>query len=134
MLCASILCTGNASDLSAITHCRSTLLKAMGQGLVVGFPKNLHTLYVEQLEGTDAAMSVLNTVTQADKEMLSWRQKASLLQVTSSHLPGSTFVLIHWLCPHCSVSHSALGSRASLTLIEAEAHMLRAAIFSVQQC
>ena len=60
---------------------RSTLLRAIGQGLVVGFPKNLHALYVEQLEGTDGAMSVINTVMQADKEVLSWRQKASLLQV-----------------------------------------------------
>ncbi len=63
---------------------RSTLLRAIGQGLVVGFPKNLHALYVEQLEGTDGAMSVINTVMQADKEVLSWRQKASLLQVPTT--------------------------------------------------
>ena len=48
---------------------------------MVGFPKNLHALYVEQLEGTNGAMSVINTVMQADKEVLAWRQKASLLQV-----------------------------------------------------
>lgn len=52
----------------------------MGEGLVVGFPKNLHALYVEQLEGMDADLSVLDTVMQADKEVLTWRHQASLLQ------------------------------------------------------
>lgn len=47
---------------------------------MVGFPKTIHALYVEQLEGTDGNMSVLNTVMQADKEVLVWRQQASLLQ------------------------------------------------------
>ena len=47
----------------------------------MGFPKHLHALYVEQLEGTDGAVSVLETVMQADKEVLSWRQHASQLQV-----------------------------------------------------
>ncbi len=47
---------------------------------MVGFPKNLHALYVEQLEGTDADLSVLDTVMQADKEVLTWRHQASLLQ------------------------------------------------------
>jgi len=63
---------------------RSTLLKAIGQGIVVGFPRNLHALYVEQLEGTDGNMSVINTIMQADKEVLVWRQQAALLQV---HIP-----------------------------------------------
>jgi len=63
---------------------RSTLLKAIGQGIVVGFPRNLHGLYVEQLEGTDGNMSVINTIMRADKEVLVWRQQASLLQV---HIP-----------------------------------------------
>ena len=66
---------------SSYLVCRSTLLRAIGQGLVVGFPKNLHALYVQQLEGTDGAMSVFNTVMQADKEVLAWRQHAALLQV-----------------------------------------------------
>ena len=47
----------------------------------MGFPKNLHALYVQQLEGTDGAMSVFDTVMQADKEVLAWRQHAALLQV-----------------------------------------------------
>ena len=67
--------------LSSCQACRSTLLRAIGQGLVVGFPKNLHALYVQQLEGTDGAMSVFDTVMQADKEVLAWRQHAALLQV-----------------------------------------------------
>ena len=71
----------DAFFLSSCQACRSTLLRAIGQGLVVGFPKNLHALYVQQLEGTDGAMSVLDTVMQADKEVLAWRQHAALLQV-----------------------------------------------------
>lgn len=47
---------------------------------MVGFPKNLRALYVEQLEGTNADLSVLDTVMQADKEVLTWRHQASLLQ------------------------------------------------------
>ena len=52
---------------------------------MVGFPRNLHALYVEQLEGTNAALSVLDTVMQADKEVQTWRQQAALLQVAPFH-------------------------------------------------
>lgn len=59
---------------------RSTLLRAIGQGLVVGFPKNMHALFVEQLESTDVKLSTLETVMQADKDVLTWRQHSMLLQ------------------------------------------------------
>ena len=61
--------------------CRSTLLKAIGQGLVVGFPKNIRALYVDQLEGVDDHSTVLEVVMSADKEVITWRQQAQLLEV-----------------------------------------------------
>ncbi len=61
--------------------CRSTLLKAIGLGLVVGFPTNLRALYVDQLEVTEECSSVLEVVMNADKEVLTWRRQAQLLQV-----------------------------------------------------
>ncbi len=88
-----LLITTVLGRLMLATGSRSTLLRAIGQGLVVGFPKNLHALYVEQLEGTDGAMSVLNTVMQADKEALSWRQHASQLQVANSRTPHQCIFL-----------------------------------------
>jgi ATPase subunit of ABC transporter with duplicated ATPase domains len=45
---------------------KSSLLKAIGWGLVVGFPKNLRCLYVDQLEGVDLQQSCLDVVLQAD--------------------------------------------------------------------
>jgi ATPase subunit of ABC transporter with duplicated ATPase domains len=45
---------------------KSSLLKAIGWGLVVGFPKNLRCLYVDQLEGVDLQQSCLEVVLQAD--------------------------------------------------------------------
>ncbi len=66
--------------------CRSTLLKAIGQGLVVGFPTNLRALYVDQLEVAEGCSSVLEVVMNADKEVLTWRKQAQLLQVHMVHL------------------------------------------------
>jgi hypothetical protein len=45
---------------------KSSLLKAIGWGLVVGFPKNLRCLYVDQLEGVDLQQPCLEVVLQAD--------------------------------------------------------------------
>ncbi|CAL8465918.1 g5454 [Coccomyxa elongata] len=59
---------------------KSTLLKAIGQGLVVGFPTNLRALYVDQLEVAEECSSVLEVVMNADKEVLTWRRQAQLLQ------------------------------------------------------
>lgn len=45
---------------------KSTLLKAMGMGLMVGFPKNLRCLYVDQLEGMGPEQRVVEVVLGAD--------------------------------------------------------------------
>ncbi|KAI7843107.1 hypothetical protein COHA_003278 [Chlorella ohadii] len=47
---------------------KSTLLKAMGWGLMIGFPKNLRCLYVDQLEGVDPQQTAIQVVVQADTE------------------------------------------------------------------
>jgi hypothetical protein len=65
---------------------RSTLLRAIGEGLVVGFPKNLRALYVDQLEGGTEQGSVLETVMAADRDVVRWRQQAALLQACASRL------------------------------------------------
>ena len=64
-----------------MTSLRSTLLRAIGAGLVVGFPSNLHALYVDQLVSTSAECSVMELVMDADKAVVLWRQQADLLQV-----------------------------------------------------
>lgn len=60
---------------------RSTLLKAIGKGLVVGFPRNLRALYVDQLEVAEKHRTVLEVVMSADKDVLTWRRQAQQLQV-----------------------------------------------------
>lgn len=65
---------------------RSTLLRAIGEGLVVGFPKNIRALYVDQLEGGSEQGSVLQTIMAAEKDVVRWRQQAALLQVPANLL------------------------------------------------
>ena len=48
---------------------KSTLFKSLGHRLLIGFPKNIRVLYVEQLLASDS-MSVLETVMEADKVAL----------------------------------------------------------------
>lgn len=45
---------------------KSSLLKAMGWGLVVGFPKSLRCLYIDQLEGVDPGLTPVEVVVAAD--------------------------------------------------------------------
>lgn len=45
---------------------KSTLLKALGWRLVVGLPRSLRCLYVDQLEGADPEATPVELVTQAD--------------------------------------------------------------------
>ncbi len=47
---------------------KSTLLRALGWRLLVGFPDNIRVLYVDQLEDGDASRSVLRVVLDADRE------------------------------------------------------------------
>ena len=46
---------------------KSTLLRALGRGLVVGLPSRLRALYVDQLEGADAGRSATALVVAADE-------------------------------------------------------------------
>jgi hypothetical protein len=78
---AGKLCACALSGLMVGWICRSTLLKAIGRGLVVGFPRNIRALYVDQLEVSEERSSVLEVVTSADKEVVLWRRQAQLLQV-----------------------------------------------------
>ena len=68
---------------------RSTLLRAIGEGLVVGFPSNLHALYVDQLKTPAGQRSVLDFVMDAAEDVVTWRQQAHLLQVIRLHKQGS---------------------------------------------
>lgn len=47
---------------------KSTLLKVIGDHSLVGFPENLRTLYIAQLDVADSDRSVLDTVLAADEE------------------------------------------------------------------
>ena len=81
---------------------------------MVGFPRNLHALYVEQLEGTDGALSVLDTVMQADREVQTWRQQAALLQVANfaiAHVIASSYhrlLALHHVPAPCTQCGSLL--------------------------
>ncbi|KAJ3078052.1 hypothetical protein HK102_004768, partial [Quaeritorhiza haematococci] len=60
---------------------KSTLLKVMGSGQLIGFPTNVRTLYVEQLdEGVEADKSVVDIVLSADWKSVRCRQEAEILQ------------------------------------------------------
>ena len=48
---------------------------------MVGFPRNLRALYVDQLDGASEAACVLEIVMAADADVLRWRQQSVLLQV-----------------------------------------------------
>ena len=57
---------------------KSTLFKALGYGLLIGFPKNIRVLYVEQMLTTSNA-SVLNAVMEADKVSMRAVKEFSML-------------------------------------------------------
>ena len=52
---------------------KSTLFKAMGYNLLIGFPKNIRVMFVEQLESVDEKSRVVDVVMAAD--LKSWRAK-----------------------------------------------------------
>lgn len=51
----------------------------------MGFPSNLHVLYVDQLKATTSETSVVETVMDANKDVIKWRRQSALLQVRSWH-------------------------------------------------
>ncbi|KAG0099944.1 hypothetical protein BGZ93_005029 [Podila epicladia] len=60
---------------------KSTLLKAIGYGQLIGFPLNIRTLYIEQLPSdTPEGQSVVETVLAADTERTLLLSEARMLQ------------------------------------------------------
>ncbi len=56
---------------------------------MVGFPRTIRALYVDQLEVSEECSSVLEVVMSADKEVVLWRRQAQQLQVQSPHTVAS---------------------------------------------
>lgn len=59
---------------------KSTLLKAIGHGQLIGWPKNIRVLYVEQLEDVDTDQSVIDIVLKADKRSMRAKRDVEILQ------------------------------------------------------
>ncbi|KAJ1545317.1 hypothetical protein HK405_008008, partial [Cladochytrium tenue] len=59
---------------------KSTLLKCLGYKLLIGFPKNVRVLYVEQLETRDASTRVLDIVLDADNRAQGCLEETKILQ------------------------------------------------------
>ncbi|KAG0049379.1 hypothetical protein BGZ83_005838 [Gryganskiella cystojenkinii] len=67
---------------------KSTLLKAIGYGELIGFPLNLRTLYIEQLPSeTPEDQTVLETVLKADTERTLLMSESRLLQEAMNKYP-----------------------------------------------
>ncbi|KAF9109979.1 hypothetical protein BGX27_006937 [Mortierella sp. AM989] len=67
---------------------KSTLLKAIGYGQLIGFPLNLRTLYIEQLPSeTPENQTVVETVLKADTERTLLLAESNLLQQAINKYP-----------------------------------------------
>ncbi|KAF9275655.1 hypothetical protein BGZ68_010626 [Mortierella alpina] len=67
---------------------KSTLLKAIGYGQLIGFPLNLRTLYIEQLPSeTPEEQTVVETVLKADTERTLLLGESNLLQQAINKFP-----------------------------------------------
>ncbi|KAF9963676.1 hypothetical protein BGZ70_007250 [Mortierella alpina] len=67
---------------------KSTLLKAIGYGELIGFPLNLRALYIEQLPTeTPAEQTVVETVLKADTERTLLMNESNLLQQAINKFP-----------------------------------------------
>ncbi|KAF9975487.1 hypothetical protein BGZ75_000529 [Mortierella antarctica] len=67
---------------------KSTLLKAIGYGELIGFPLNLRTLYIEQLPSeTPDEQTVVETVLKADTERSLLMSESDLLQKAVNKYP-----------------------------------------------
>ncbi|KAG0006907.1 hypothetical protein BGZ65_001984 [Modicella reniformis] len=67
---------------------KSTLLKAIGYGQLIGFPQNLRTLYIEQLPSeTPENQTVIETVLKADTERTLLMAESLLLQQAINKYP-----------------------------------------------
>ncbi|PKY48786.1 P-loop containing nucleoside triphosphate hydrolase protein [Rhizophagus irregularis] len=62
---------------------KSTLLKCIGSGVLVGFPRNIRVLYIEQLENVNEKENVAQVVLKADKERTLLLNEKQALQTAS---------------------------------------------------
>jgi ATPase subunit of ABC transporter with duplicated ATPase domains len=68
---------------------KSSLLKALGWGLVVGLPKSLRCLYVDQLEGVDLGMTPVEVVVAADTEAQRAQRESQALEAALERGDGA---------------------------------------------
>ncbi|KAL4855189.1 ABC transporter F family member 3 [Chlorella vulgaris] len=68
---------------------KSTLLKAAGWGLIIGFPKSLRCLYVDQLEGADLQQSAVEVVVAADTAAQRAQREAAALEAALEEGDGA---------------------------------------------
>ncbi|KAJ3035967.1 hypothetical protein HDV00_003261 [Rhizophlyctis rosea] len=59
---------------------KSTLLRAIGHGMLIGFPTNIRVLYVEQLEDVDPNLTVVDTVLGADRNKVKTEEEVAVLE------------------------------------------------------
>lgn len=69
---------------------RSTLLRAIGEGLVVGFPASIRALHVSQLEGEDAATHVVDVLLATDRWLFCFERWQALSRWLLKTLGGQT--------------------------------------------
>ncbi|TPX32529.1 hypothetical protein SmJEL517_g04365 [Synchytrium microbalum] len=74
---------------------KSTLLMAIGHGYLIGFPKNIRALYVEQLEGVDTSRPVINIVVDADRKLVRVRDEINILQTALETADSMTICLAY---------------------------------------
>ncbi|KAJ3371217.1 hypothetical protein HDU91_005488 [Kappamyces sp. JEL0680] len=58
---------------------KSTLFKAIGWGLLIGWPKNRNVVYVEQLNAVDPQSRVLDVVLNADQKVVEAQKEVQIL-------------------------------------------------------
>ncbi|KAI9197152.1 P-loop containing nucleoside triphosphate hydrolase protein, partial [Polychytrium aggregatum] len=64
---------------------KSTLLKAIGYGILIGFPKNVRALYVEQLEDVGNTITVLDVLMNSNPVLVRIRREIKALQEVLEH-------------------------------------------------
>mmetsp|Transcript_45012 Transcript_45012/g.73349 ORF Transcript_45012/g.73349 Transcript_45012/m.73349 type:complete len:662 (+) Transcript_45012:157-2142(+) len=113
---------------------KSSLLKSIAYGLLIGFPKAVRVLYVEQLDGIDPGIPVLSVILNSDKEALKLKRDAELLtKATESGSPQLAAMALRKLRmvslkdtleeaqKEAELRSGARGVAARATLVQAEA-------------
>ncbi|KAJ3213268.1 hypothetical protein HDU67_003111 [Dinochytrium kinnereticum] len=77
---------------------KSTLLKCMGYGLLIGFPTNVKVQYVEQLEDAEVSMSVLDIVMDSHRKTQRMKEELEALQTAiESEIPEDAAIALRTL-------------------------------------